>query len=253
MEHEKGSNKKSTDSKINEEMTRLEIARSIFKEVLDANLHQSEISAHLLVLGTFITGAAIALFALFLQYDISVSCNGINITILLFLTYISLALGATILIIENIGPSFQTKGWPPSEKGPKGPKSLLFFKFISDTDIETWINYFYKKESTEKSGKFLKTDELLNKFVYDCMVESYQLAKKTHGKVKRNLLAHLLFYISFYFFLLMAYLGIISYFQAWNYVTIAPLFVISAVFLYIMYRVAMKYKKETRGTHVPNT
>lgn len=178
---------------------------------------------------------------------------GINIATLLFLIYISLALCATILIIENIGPSFQTEGWPPPKKGPKGPKSILFFKFISEIDIETWINYFCRIENTEKSEEFLKTDELQNKFVYDCTVESYQLAKKTHGKVKRNLLAHLLFYISFYFFLLMAYLGIISYFNAWDYRAKVFILVVTTFFLYITYKVVMKYKEEVKSTYVPNT
>lgn len=228
----------------NKEIRRIEIARNVFKEVLDANLHQSEISAHLLVLGTLITGAAVALFAIFLEYNISFIWMGVNLTIVFFLVYISLTLSATILIIENIGPSFQTEGWPPKEIGPKGPKSILFFKFIQEIDIDTWINTFCKKENSKESEEFLKTDELQNKFVYDCMVESYQLAKKTHGKVRRNLLAHLLFYISFYLLLLMAYSGIITYFDAWDSVTIVLILVISVFFLYITYRVAKKYKGE---------
>lgn len=252
MGPEKGDKEENKNSTINEEIARLEIAKSVFKEVLDANLHQSEISAHLLVLGTFVTGAAIALFALFLQYEISIIVMKTNFVAVLFLIYILLALSATILIIENIGPSFQTKGWPPPQKRPKGPKSMLFFKFIQEIDIDEWISYFCKSEESEESKRFLKTDELQDKFIYDCMVESYQLARKTTKKVRYNLLAHILFYISFYFLTLMAYSGMMSYFNSWNVITEIIILVISGIFLYFIYKVFQKYKEEKTKPSSPD-
>ena len=63
MDTENGGKKR----EIEETIIRLEIAKHIFKEVLDANLHQSEIAARLLILVTFIAGGTTALFALFLD------------------------------------------------------------------------------------------------------------------------------------------------------------------------------------------
>ncbi len=252
MDTENGGKKREMEEKI----IRLEIAKNIFKEVLDANLHQSEIAARLLILVTFIAGGTIALFALFLESDISALWMGIDLIPGLFLAHISFVLIAIIFVVENIGPSFQTEELEPNKESEKPrseeaetPKSILFFKFILEEDMNKWISTFHKKESEEKPKEYLETIELQEKFIHDCIMESHLLAKKTHGKVKRNLVAHLLFYSSFYFLFLLACSGIANYFNAWNSETKALIFITSTPFLYIMFRVAKRLKKEA-GNHL---
>lgn len=135
----------------------------------------------------------------------------------------------------------------PRSKEGEIPKSILFFKYISEEDMNKWINTFCKKEN-EKPKEYLETIELQDKFIHDCIMESYLLAKKTHGKVKRNLVAHLLFYSSFYFLFLLACSGTTASFEVWNPETKVLIFIISTPFLYIVYRVAKRLKKEA-GNH----
>ena len=234
-----------------EKKTRLEIAKNIFEEVLKANLHQSEKAARLLIPIAFLTGAATFLFNFFLENNISATWKGINFIPVLFLVYLFCTIGGTISIIETIGPSFEIKGWPrdgreKGEKGEKGekrsegPESLLFFKFILKKEANEWMNIFLKEETRKLEG-YLETDKLRDKLIHDYVVESYQLAKKTHGKVKKNLAAHLLFYVSFCSLLLMAYSGIVSYLNLWNWTAKFLIILILAVFGYLSLEIGRKY------------
>lgn len=201
---------------------RLEIAEKIYREVMGANLHQSEIAARLLAPIAFLTAAAMSLFGSFMRDGITFLWGGVDLVIMFFLVYIFCTLCGTILIIEVIGPSFEIKGgWPlrkkeqkssienpgnkdDKEEKLKGLRSIVFFKFILDNEREGWRDTIAKEEP----------EILQKKLLYDYLNESYQLAKKTQGKVKRNLVAHLFFYPSFCSLLLMAFTGIFTYAKA---------------------------------------
>lgn len=231
-----------------EKKARLEIARNIFEEVLKANLHQSEKAARLLIPIAFLTGATTFLFNFFLENNISATWRGINFIPVLFLVYLFCTIGGTISIIETIGPSFEIKGWPRDggekgerrEKRSEDPESLLFFKFILKKEANEWMNVFLKEETRKLEG-YLETDRLRDKLIHDYVVESYQLAKKTHGKVKKNLVAHLLFYVSFCSLLLMAYSGIVSYLNLWNWTARFLIILILAAFGLLSLEIGRKY------------
>lgn len=226
---------------------RFEITKKIYDEVLAANFHQSDIAALLLIPVAFLASAATFLFSFLLEHGISVKLMGIDFIPLLFLSYIFFTLSGILVFFEIIGPGFQISGWPPQEKGPKkaeNVKSILFFKFISELNVNDWMNILFTKEITEKPKEFLETDELQEKIIYDFVVESYQLAKKAQGKVKKNLLAHLFFYPSFCSLFLMTYAGIISYLNGWNFATQSLTVLILAVFGRIEIKVFKKYLKQ---------
>lgn len=233
-----------------EKKARLEIAKNIFEEVLNANLHQSEKAARLLIPIAFLTGAATFLFNFFLENNISATWKGINLIPILFLVYLFFTIGGTISIIETIGPSFEMKGWPSEgrkrekeergEKGLEGPESLLFFKLILKKEANQWMNIFLEGETRKLEG-YLENDKLRDKLIHDYVVEAYQLAKKTHGKVKKNLVAHLLFYVSFCSLLLMAYSGIVSYLNLWNWIAEFLTILILAAFGLLSLGIGRKY------------
>jgi len=219
---------------------RFEIAKSIFKEILDANLHQSEIAARLLIPITFLTGGAVALFAI--EYKISAFWIGIDIIPFLFLLYLFFTLGGTISFFKTIGPSFKWGGkfLSVEERRPKGPDSLLFFKSIEGMDSNKWMNYFYSEKNEKKLEEFLETDELQNKLAYDYIREAYLLAKKANTKVFYNTIAHWFFFFSFVTLFLMIYVGIISYFGLWGSFTKFLIILALAIFIAIEFGIAEK-------------
>jgi hypothetical protein len=231
-----------------ERKIRLEIAKNIFDEVLEANLHQSEISARLLIPVAFLTAAAVSLFGFFVDKGISVTFMETDITPIipiLFLLYILFTLGGILVFFEVIGPSFFLENLPiPTEK-QKNPKSALFFKFIAEIDIDKWIGHFCRKEQ-DKSEEFLEIADLQEKLIYDYIAESSLLAKKTQGKVKDNLFAHLFFYLSFCCLLLMACIGILSYLEVSDWFILFLSVVIAHIFGYIEVQVFRKYRKEVK-------
>lgn len=219
---------------------RLQIAEKIFKEVLAADLHQSEIANRLLIPVTFLTGAATFLFRFILDKDVVLLSRGINVIPLLFLLYVFFTLCGIFIFFEVIGPSFYTKAWPVPEKGPDGPPSTLFFKLISKVkNVEVWVDYFCKGE--EDNSRFLDTKRLQEKLIYDYAVESYQLAKKAHEKSRKNLVAHMFFYPSFGLLLLMAFSGVISFLEEWNPVIWGLFGVIVAFFVAVEISIIHKY------------
>jgi hypothetical protein len=229
-----------SEKKLEERKIRYQIAEEIFDEILKADLHQSEIARHLLIPITFLTGAATFLFKFLLDHNISFLWADINLIPVFFLLYIFFTVGGIFVFFEIIGPSFYMKKWPSPKKGPKGPRSTLFFKLISRTDsIEEWVDYFYKKKD-EVPKHFLEVAELQDKLVYDFAVESFQLAKKAHHKSKRNLIAHMFFYPSFCSLLLMAFLGIVSLLGIRNFVSVFAVAIV-AVFVTLELKVIQKY------------
>jgi hypothetical protein len=233
---------------MDDKKVRLEIAKNIFEEVLDANLHQGEKAARLLIPVTFLTSAATFLFNFFLEKNISVTWGRIDFFPILFLAYLTFTLAGAICIIEIIGPSFEIKGWPgrgktkkKKQKKVKGPESLLFFKFIMNKEGSEWMDVFLKEKAKNLEGYF-EIDALQDRLIHDYVVESYQLAKKTYGKVKKNLLAHALFYVSFCSLLLMAYSGVISYLDMWNWATKALTVFILIIFGLLIVKVIQKYR-----------
>ncbi|MBU7047159.1 MAG: hypothetical protein HXS54_12070 [Theionarchaea archaeon] len=224
---------------------RLEIARNIFDEVLEANLHQSEISARLLIPVAFLTAAAISLFRLFVDKEVTVTVMKTDVIPILFLLYILFTMSGILVFFEVIGPSFFLENLPIPSKKQKNPKSTLFFKFIAETDIDRWIGHFCRKEQ-DKSEEFLEIADLQEKLIYDYIAESSLLAKKAQGKVKDNLFAHLLFYLSFCCFLLMACIGILGYLKVSEWVMFFLSVVIVHIFGYIEVQVFRKYRKEVK-------
>lgn len=230
---------------------RLEIAKNIFEGVLDANLHQGEKAARLLVPVTFLAAAATFLFEFFLENNISAEWRGIDFIPVLFFLYLTFTLAGAIVVIETIGPSFEIKGWPGKNKGKKEKKnkrkkedehleSLLFFKFIIKKDADDWIKIFLDKE-TEKLNEYFEPDRLQNRLIHDYVVEAYQLAKKTQGKVKKNFFSHILFYISFCSLVLMTYSGIVSYLAMWNWATQLLVGVILCIFGILIFGIIRGY------------
>lgn len=69
MSSEKGNEKIEKDDR---KKIRLEIAETIYKEVLNANFHQSDIAARILTPVAFLTAAATFLFNFFLENNITV-------------------------------------------------------------------------------------------------------------------------------------------------------------------------------------
>lgn len=134
-------------------------------------------------------------------------------------------------------------GWPPKTESPGGPESILFFKLITKLKSDEWVETFFKK-GTGKQENYLETDELRDKLIYDYAVESYQLAQKTMGKVRTNLIAHMFFYASFCSVFLMAYTAIISFLDIWSSTTNGLIFLILFVFGYIEVKVFRKYIKQ---------
>ncbi|MGD2247588.1 MAG: hypothetical protein PVF58_04220 [Candidatus Methanofastidiosia archaeon] len=243
----------------NEKKIRLEIAKSIFKEVLDANLHQGEKASRLLIPVTFLVAAATFLFEFFLGNNVSAVWRGIDFIPVLFLLYLIFTLAGAIVIIETIGPSFEIKGWPGENKGKekkdkgkkkknkgkeedKNPESLLFFKFIIKKDVSDWMKIFLNEEA-KKLNTYLETDNLHNRLIHDYVVEAYQLAKKTQGKVKKNFFSHILFYISFCSLVLMTYSGIVSYLALWNQVTQLLIGIILCGFGILIFEVIKEYSE----------
>ncbi len=235
----------SKNNELEERKIRLEIAKNIFDEVLEANLHQSEISARLLIPVAFLTAAAVSLFKLFVDEEISVTFMEADIISILFLLYILFTLGGILVFFEAIGPSFFLENLPiPTEK-QKNPKSALFFKFIAEIDIDRWIGHFCRKEQ-DKSEEFLELADLQEKLIYDYIAESSLLAKKAQGKVKDNLFAHLFFYLSFCCLLLMTCIGILSYLDVSRWFILFLSVVIAHIFGYIEVQVFRKYRKEVK-------
>lgn len=233
------------ESLSDERKVRLEIAKNIFDEVLEANLHQSEIAARLLIPVAFLTAATVSLFRFFVDKNISVEFMGINIISILFVLYIIFTVGGILVFFEVIGPSFFMVNWPTSTERQKGPKSALFFKFIAETSIDKWISYFHETKSGEPK-RFLGIDELQDKLIYDYTAESSLLAKKAQGKVKDNLFGHLFFYPSFCSLLLMTSTGVLRYLDASHWLIFGFGVPIVCFFGYIEIQVFKKYKKEAK-------
>lgn len=230
---------------------RLEIVKSIFEGALDANLHQGEKASRLLIPVTFLVAAATFLFNFFLENNVSAEWEGIDFIPVLFLLYLIFALAGAIVIIETIGPSFEIKGWPGKTKGKKEektkgkkeekhPESLLFFKFIIKKDADDWVKIFLNKE-VENLDKYLENDNLHDRLIHDYVVEAYQLAKKTQGKVKKNFFSHILFYISFCSLVLMTYSGIVSYLETWGWATQLLVGIILFIFGILIFGVIREY------------
>lgn len=193
----------------------------------------------------FLTAATISLFKLFVDMGISVDLMGKDFTPILFILlalYVIFTVGGILIFLEVIGPSFFVEIWPKPKGKQKGPKSTLFFKYVAETNIDTWMDYLCKKESKE----FFKIEELQDKLIYDYTVESSLLAKKAQGKVKDNLFAHLFFYPSFCCLLLIACIGVLSYFNALDWIILGSVVLVILIFIYIEIQVLSKYRTEAK-------
>ena len=104
----------------------------------------------------------------------------------------------------------------------------------------------FMKEETEKLEGYLETDKLQDRLIHDYVVESYQLAKKTHGKVKKNFFSHVLFYLSFCALFLMAYSGTISYFSVWNWATKGLIVLILIIFGLLIFETIREYFESSK-------
>ncbi len=238
---------------MDDEKMRLDVAKEVYREVLSANFHQSEIAARLLAPVAFLTAAATTLFVSFERDGISFLWRDIDFTLVFYLIYLFCTLMGTIFIIEVIGPSFVTKDFKrkrepknsePTQERLTGknelgdPKSILFFKSILEEDKDTWMDVLLNK----------KIGDLQHKFIHDCANESYVLAEKTQKKVIRNLIARLFFYLSFCSLFLMTYTGIVDHLEAWNEVTGFTVVVILITFGIFEVGTTLKLHDELKGS-----
>ena len=110
VEPEKNGEENGEQSRLAEERKiRYEIVKNIFDEIQEANLHQSEISARILIPVAFLTAATISLYRLFVDMGISVDLMEKDFTPILFLLlvlYIIFTVGGILIFFEVIGPSF---------------------------------------------------------------------------------------------------------------------------------------------------
>jgi hypothetical protein len=165
--------------------SRYELAETSFKTVLDCDIHEDNKASRILTAMAFLTAAAAGIFAKAYSSD-----NDSQLWVLaVFSLYMFFVFLGASLYLTALGPALNIPlHW--SKKGEeKEPKSLLFFKLITDIKEEAWKKYWKEQETISLEEKM--TDD----FIY----ETYLIAQKVKTKLFRMVFGSFFFKIAILF------------------------------------------------------
>jgi hypothetical protein len=185
---------------------KIKLVETSFKTVLDADIHQDNKASRVLSAMAFVTAAAAAIFnrvypatppPAFLP---SIIIPNVDIRPLTFIAFIVCIVVGAAFYIAALGPSLNIPSWFKQKEKPSNdieniitPRSVLFFKFISELKQEEWDKYW--KESDLQS---------IQQMIFSNYIkETWLIAQKAQAKFNWMSIGRIFFRLSFAFLLIL--------------------------------------------------